>query len=116
MDALVKVFIMTFWMPLLASAAILFTHAANAGEYLPYLSTATGKEIGRTVRTDGSYPSKERAIADKRSCLTDPAELPDAKAAELGALAKKDRVAAEIAIARAIEPCMAKRGWKIILN
>lgn len=80
------------------------------------MSTATGKEIGRTVRTDGSNPSKERAIADKRSCLTDPTELSDAKAAELGALAKRDRGAAEIAIAKAIAPCMAKSGWKIILN
>ena len=48
--------------------AILST-TANAQDYIPQLSTATGQEIGRAFRTDGKIPTKDAARNDKLDCV-----------------------------------------------
>ena len=89
---------------------------ATGADYLPLMSTLTGREIARAFRTDETPPTKARADADKRACLLDRVEVPNATASRLSALAKTDREAAEIEITRAIVQCMAKKGWRIVMN
>jgi hypothetical protein len=88
---------------------------AFADEYLPLMSKATGREIGKTYPSDGTPLTRARADSDKNTCLLDPHEVPNAVAARLSTLAQTDREAAEIEAAKAITACMAKKGWRIVI-
>jgi hypothetical protein len=96
------------------STSLMFSMAL-ADDYLPWMSTATGREIGRAYRLDGTPPTKARGESDKKACLLDPREVPNAVADGLSALARTDRAAAEIEIAKVVIPCMAKKGWRIVV-
>jgi hypothetical protein len=88
---------------------------AIGADYLPFNSTASGKEIARMSRLDGSSPSKERAATDKLECTNEPKSFSAAQEERINALIKTDREAAEIEIFRGIAPCLAKRGWRVVL-
>ena len=104
------------WMVFLNALLMnLMLTAAIADDYLPLISTVTGREIGRVYRTDGAPPTKTRAETDKRACLLDPQEVPNTVSDRLSALARNNREAAEIEIAKAVIPCMAKKGWRTVL-
>ena len=83
-------------------------------DYLPLLSTTTGREIGRSYRTDGTPPTKARGDADKRACLLDPHEVPSSVVERIKSLT--DREAMEIEVAKAISRCMAKKGWRTVID
>jgi hypothetical protein len=95
------------WMVFLNALLMnLMLTAAIADDYLPVISTVTGREIGRVYRTDGASPTKTRAETDKRACLLDPQEVPNTVSDRLSALARNNREAAEIEIAKVVIPCM----------
>jgi len=85
---------------------------AYAEDYLPLLSSGTGREIARSYRSDGKQPARELGDADKRACLLDPNEVPNSVGDRISALMKTDREAAEIEAIKAIVPCMKKKGWR----
>jgi hypothetical protein len=82
---------------------------------VPLVSTASGRELGMAYRTDDTQPTQESAIRDKRACLMDAKEVSEKEVARLSTLAKADRDAAEREVARAVIPCMAKKGWRTVL-
>ena len=91
------------------------TGASGQGVGLP-ITSADGREFGVTYRVDGSRPSREQAERDKRDCLSNPSEVGSNDVARLQRLARSDRDAAEREIAKAVIPCMAKKGWRIVLH
>ena len=95
---------------------ICITGQAIAEDYLPLLSNATGKQIGKAFRTDGQRPTKDTAASDKRACLLDSREIPTSVVDKITALSKANREAAEIEATKAVIPCMRKRGWRIELT
>jgi hypothetical protein len=95
----------------LISVLSILSTAANAQDYIPQLSTTTGQEIGRAFRTDGSAPTKDAARDDRRDCVLN--HIPEQEAKRLALLARKDKAAGEVALLRALTPCMARRGWRI---
>lgn len=99
-----------------ALLAILMTSVAFADDYLPLTSNVTGREIGMAYRTDGMPPTKARAESDTKACMHDPREVPNPVADRISALARTDREAAEIELAKAVTPCMAKKGWRTVIN
>lgn len=90
---------------------VILSTTANAQDYIPQLSTTTGQEIGRAFRTDGTVPTKDGARNDRRDCVLN--QIPEREAKRLALLARKDKAAGEVALLRAVAPCMAKRGWRI---
>ena len=90
--------------------------SAQSKEYLPLISNVSGHEIGRMYRTDGASPSKTQADIDKKSCLLDPNEISDAVANRINALLRTDRGAAARELARAVTPCMANKGWRLVIG
>lgn len=88
---------------------------ARAEDYLSMLSVFTGREIGRAYRTDGTIPKQADNSKDQNACANDPREIPKADADRIGELARTDREAASIELARAIGPCMARKGWRIAI-
>lgn len=95
-----------------AMAVILSSNHVQADNYVPMISSATGKEIARMFRTNGGPVSKEQAAKDKRDCLLDPREISDSEAKRLSALGRTNREAAEIESAKVVAPCVAKKGWR----
>jgi hypothetical protein len=95
---------------------LMISSVALADDYLPLTSNVTGREIGMAYRTDGMPPTKARAESDTKSCMHDPREVPNPVADRISALARTDREAAEIELAKAITPCMAKKGWRTVIN
>jgi hypothetical protein len=85
---------------------------ACAEDYLPLLSSVTGREIARSYRSDGKPPAKELGDADKRACFLDENEVPNRVGDKISALMKTDREAAGIEAIKAIIPCMKKKGWR----
>jgi hypothetical protein len=99
-----------------AILTILVIGVALADDYVPLTSNVSGREFGRAYRTDGMPPTKARAESDTKACLHDPREVPDPVADRISALGRTDREAAEIEIAKAVTPCMAKKGWRTLIN
>lgn len=85
---------------------------ACAEDYLPVLSSATGKEIARSYRSDGKPPTKELGDADRRACFLDENEVPNKVGDKISALMKTDRQAAELEAIKATTSCMKKKGWR----
>ncbi len=52
---------------------------------------------------------------DQNTCASDPREVSKADADRIGELARTDREAASIELARTIGPCMARKGWRIVI-
>jgi hypothetical protein len=94
---------------------VFFSWGAVAQEYVPLMSAATGREIARAYRTDGTAPTEARAAGDKKACLLDPKEISNAVADRLSALVRTDREAAEVEVAKAVIPCMARKGWRTVI-
>lgn len=88
---------------------------ARADGYLSMLSVVTGQEIGRAYRTDGSIPNQTDNTNDQNACANDPREVPKTDADRIGELARTDREAASIELAWVIGPCMARKGWRIVI-
>lgn len=88
---------------------------ARANGYLSMLSVATGQEIGRAYRTDGTSPKQADNTNDQNACANDPHEVSKADADRIGELARTDREAASIELARVIGLCMARKGWRIVI-
>ncbi len=88
---------------------------ARADGYLSMLSVVTGQEIGRAYRTDGTIPKQADNTNDQSACANDPREVSKADADRIGDLARTDREAASIELARVIGPCMARKGWRIVI-
>ncbi|MDP1841551.1 MAG: hypothetical protein Q8L19_23875 [Reyranella sp.] len=89
---------------------------ARAENYLSMLSVLTGQEIGRAYRIDGTIPKQADNTNDQNACANDPREVPKADAARIGELARTDREAASIELARVIGPCMTRKGWRIVIT
>jgi hypothetical protein len=89
---------------------------ARADGYLSMLSVVTGQEIGRAHRTDGSIPNQADNTNDQNACANDPREVPKTDADRIGELARTDREAASIELAWVIGPCMARKGWRIVIT
>lgn len=89
--------------------------SALADEYLP-MTTPTGKEFGRYYRADGSAPTQARGEADKRSCLGDASEISNPIADRISEIAKTNREVAAIELAKALRPCMGRKGWRIVME
>ncbi|MBX9944147.1 MAG: hypothetical protein K2Y40_08720 [Reyranella sp.] len=88
---------------------------AYADGYLSMLSVLTGREIGRAYRTDGKIPKQADNTNDQNACANDPREVSRADADRIGELARTDREAASIELARVTGPCMARKGWRIVI-
>jgi len=85
-------------------------------DWLPLNSTASGKEMARMSRLDGSSPSNEHAAKDKLECINEPKAFSYEQEVRINTLIKTDREQAEIEIIRGIAPCLAKRGWRVQYN
>lgn len=94
---------------------VLKPQAALADEYLPMYSP-NGKDVGRYYRADGSAPTKVQAETDRRSCFMDDREISKLAADRIAELIKINREGAAIELARAIRPCMIKKGWRIVMD
>lgn len=88
---------------------------ARADGYLSMLSVLTGREIGRAYRADGTIPKQADNTNDQNACANDPHEVSRADADRIGELARTDREAASIELARVTAPCMARKGWRIVI-
>ena len=88
---------------------------ARADVHLPMLSVLTGQEIGRANRADGTIPKPADNISDQKACASDPREVSKTDADQIGELARTDREAASIELARTIGPCMARKGWRLVI-
>jgi hypothetical protein len=88
---------------------------ALADVYLPMLSVLNGQEIGRAYRTDGMIPMQVDNTDDQNACANDSREVSKIDADRIGDLARTDREAASIELARVIGPCMARKGWRIAI-
>lgn len=88
---------------------------ALADVYLPMLSVLTGQEIGRAYRIDGAIPKPVDNADDQNACANDSREVSKIDADRIGDLARTDREAASIELARTISPCMVRKGWRIII-
>lgn len=87
----------------------------RADGYLSMLSVVTGQEIGRAYRTDGRTPKQTDNTNDQSACANDPREISKVDADRIGELVRTDREAASIELARVIGPCMARKGWWIVI-
>jgi len=65
----------------------------------------------RAFRTDGKVPTKDGARSDRHDCVLK--RMPEQQAKRLALLARKDKAAGEVALLRAVTPCMARKGWRI---
>ena len=79
------------------------------------LFVVTGQEIGRAYRTAGAIPMQADNTNDQNACANDPREVSKADADQIGELARTDRETASIELARVIGPCMARKGWRIVI-
>lgn len=89
---------------------------ARADDYLSMLSVLTGQEIGRAYRTDGTIPNQADNTNDQNACANDSHEVSKSDADRIGEVARTDREAASIELARVIGPCMARKGWRIVIT
>ena len=87
----------------------------RADDYLVMQSPLTGQEIGRAYRTDGLKPMEADGANDQNACIKDPRELSKADAGRIADLARTDREAAWIELTTVVSPCMAKKGWRIVI-
>ncbi|GEM_PF-7088967 len=88
---------------------------ARADGYLSMLSVLTGREIGRAYRTDGTIPKQADNTNDQNACASDLREVSKTDADRISELARTDREAASIELARLTGPCMARKGWRIVI-
>lgn len=88
---------------------------ARADGYLSMLSVRTGREIGRAYRTDGTIPKQADNTNDQNACANDPREVSRTDADRISELARTDREVASIELARVTGPCMARKGWRIVI-
>jgi hypothetical protein len=89
---------------------------ARADDYLSMLSVVTGQEIGRAYRIHGMIPMQVDNTDDQNACANDPREVSKIDADRIGDLARTDREAASIELARVIGPCMARKGWRTVIT
>jgi len=87
----------------------------RADDYLVMQSPLSGQEIGRAYRTDGVKPKEADSANDQNACIKDPRELSKADAGRIAELARTDREAAWIELTTVVSPCMAKKGWRIVI-
>jgi len=88
---------------------------ARADGYLVMQSPLTGQEIGRAYRTDGMNRTEADISNDQNACIKDLREHSKADAGRIAELSRTDREAAWIELAIAVGPCMAKKGWRIVI-
>lgn len=88
---------------------------ARADGYLVMQSPLTGQEIGRAYRTDGMNRTEADISNDQNACIKDLRELSKADAGRIAELSRTDREAAWMELMIVVSPCMAKKGWRIVI-
>lgn len=89
---------------------------AYADSYVPITSHVTGNELGRASRADGSTASAAQFASAQGLCAADHREVTRSLADSINELAKRDRELAQLALIKATNACLQKKGWRVELN
>ncbi|MCA0248247.1 MAG: hypothetical protein LCH93_16665 [Proteobacteria bacterium] len=87
---------------------------ALAEKYLPLPSIATGKELARLYRTDGTVPSRAQYVADQQACAEAELYSDERLMRKLVEISKRDRDAGQMAGLGAIVICLGQKGWRVV--
>lgn len=87
---------------------------AFAEKYLRLPSLATGKELARLYRTDGSAPSSAQYEADQQACTKSELYNDEPLMRKIVGIHKQDADAGQMAALGAIVICLGQKGWRVV--
>jgi hypothetical protein len=87
---------------------------AFAEKFLRLPSLATGKELARLYRTDGSAPSSAQYEADQQACAKSELYNDEPLMRKIVAIHKRDADAGQMAALGAIVICLGQKGWRVV--